>query len=290
MLGLTAAPAWAHAGGLSPTDARSTVTGVTPRQAGVTAVPVNNGTQIELRVPGQPVARVAVPVVRVDADTTARTWQVPVRTGTGTFVVRGRSEYVAGPSPWPWAGLMLALALPGYLLARSRWWRPGLAACIVAATAANLIHAVGSALAVSGQAFFWLFVGASGVGLVTWPLAVVAVVAAAMRRQFVAFAATLIGAMLVVAGFPDVDSFRRSQLPFAWPPDLDRLLVAVTLGLGAGLAIGGIAALHRHLVVDSPSAPDAEQSPEPEQSGEPEQVPSPRPQPARPPHADAGPA
>lgn len=258
LLGLTAAPAWAHAGGLNPTDARSTVTGFTPRQPGVTAVAVNNGTQLEVRVPGQPVARVAVPVVQVSADTKSRTWQVPVRTGAGAFVVRGRTEYVPGPNPWPWAGLMLVLAVPGYLFARSRWWRAGLAACIVAATAANLIHAVGSALAVSGQSFFWLFVGASGVGLVTWPLAVVAVVAAAMRRQFVAFAATLIGAMLVVAGFPDVDSFRRSQLPFAWPPNLDRLLVAVTLGVGLGLAIGGIAALHRHLVVDAQSEPESE--------------------------------
>jgi hypothetical protein len=264
LLGLTAAPAFAHAGGLNPSNSRSVVTGLTPRVSGISAVAVNNGTQVEVRAPSGVLARAAVPVVQVSADgPAARSWQVPVRTSEGAFVVLGKTEYVAGPSPWPWAALLVALAVPGYLFARSRWWRSGLAALVVVASAANLVHAVGATLAVSGQPFFWLFIGASGVGLVTWPLAVVAVVAAFMKRQFVAFAATLIGAMLVVAGFPDADSFRRSQLPFAWSPDLDRLLVALTLGIGVGLTIGGIAALHRHLVIETAPRPEADSSPHP---------------------------
>ena len=67
-------------------------------------------------------------------------------------------------------------------------------------------------------------------------LAVVLLLATATPAQA---HAGVVGAMLVVAGIPDFDSFRFSRLPFAGPGDLDRLLVALTLGGGLGLALGG---------------------------------------------------
>jgi hypothetical protein len=112
-------------------------------------------------------------------------------------------------------------------------------------TSAHVWHAVGSTLAVTGGSFVPLLLGASGVGLVAWPLTVVAVVAAVRRKPATAFVAAVIGAMLVVAGIPDFDSFRFSQLPFAGPADVDRLLVALTLGGGLGLAAGGFDYLRR---------------------------------------------
>jgi hypothetical protein len=141
-----------------------------------------------------------------------------------------------------WLLITAALAFGGYFLGRARAL---LAVGVVVVTAAHVWHAVGSTLAVTGGSFVPLLLGASGVGLVAWPLTVVAAVAAVRRKPATAFVAAVVGAMLVVAGIPDFDSFRFSQLPFAGPADVDRLLVALTLGGGLGLAAGGFDYLRR---------------------------------------------
>ncbi|WP_447006855.1 hypothetical protein ACRAKI_10465 [Saccharothrix isguenensis] len=232
-------PAQAHAGGLTPQDHLSRVTAIDPPLPGVTATMVNHGTQVEVRNGGATPITVADHVVAPgetyrfrDERTTAPQWELPL----GTSVIKGRVDTTPGPNPLCWLLLTAALALGGYFLGRGRAL---LAAGVVVVTAAHAWHAVGSALAVTGQSFAPLLIGASGVGLVAWPLAVVTVVAAVRRAPATAFVAAVVGAMLVVAGIPDFDSFRFSQLPFAGPGDLDRLLVALTLGGGLGLAAGG---------------------------------------------------
>ena len=259
-----AGPAGAHAGGLPPRDSRAVVTGIEPAVPGLAAQVVNNGTQLELRNTGA--VAVSVPADSVErqervvpAGATVRysdarvglteSWRVPLRTSSGTAAVVGRVEWPSRPSLVWWLLLTAGLAAGAYLVGRSRWWRPGLAATVVAVTAASIVHAVGSARAVSGQSFVPLLLGASGVGLVCWPLAVVVAVAAARHRPSTAFVAAIVGAALVVAGIPDFDSFRYAALPFAGPSTVDRLLVALTLGGGIGLATGGFAALRRGLVV-----------------------------------------
>ncbi|PSL53634.1 hypothetical protein B0I31_10881 [Saccharothrix carnea] len=254
LLAATATPAQAHAGGLTPQDHLSRVTGIDPPLPGVTAAMVDHGTRLEVRNGGtDPVAvggaddgtRVADHVIGPgetyrfrDERTTASRWEVPL----GTSVIKGRVDVTPGPNPLWWLLITLALALGGYVLGRRRAL---LAVGVVVVTAGHVWHAVGSTLAVTGQPFVPLLLGASGVGLVAWPLTVVAVVAAARRKPATAFVAAVVGAMLVVAGIPDFDSFRFSQLPFAGPADLDRLLVALTLGGGLGLAAGGFDYLRR---------------------------------------------
>ena len=245
LLVTTAVPAWAHAGGLTPQDHLSRVTAIDPPLPGVTAAMVNHGTQLEIRNGGTTTIAIADHVIGPggtyrfrDERTTAPQWEVPL----GTAVVKGRVDVTPGPNPLWWLLVTLALALGGYLLGRRREL---LAVGVVVVTAGHVWHAVGSTLAVTGQSFVPLLLGASGVGLVAWPLTVVAVVAAARRKPATAFVAAVVGAMLVVAGIPDFDSFRFSQLPFAGPADLDRLLVALTLGGGLGLAAGGFDYLRR---------------------------------------------
>ncbi len=245
LLVATAVPARAHAGGLAPQDHLSRVTAIDPPLPGVTAAMVNHGTQLEIRNGGDAPVAVADRVVRPgethrfrDERTTAPEWEVPL----GTSVIRGRVDVTPGPNPLWWLLVTLALALGGYFLGRRQAL---LAVGVVVVTAGHVWHAVGSTLAVTGQPFVPLLLGASGVGLVAWPLTVVAVVAAVRRRPATAFVAAVVGAMLVVAGIPDLDSFRFSQLPFAGPADVDRLLVALTLGGGLGLAAGGFDYLRR---------------------------------------------
>ncbi|WP_158843777.1 hypothetical protein [Saccharothrix deserti] len=245
LLVTTATPARAHAGGLTPQDHLSRVTGIEPPLPGVTAAMVNHGTEVEIRNGGATPITVADHVVAPgetylfrDERTTAPRWEVPL----GTSVIKGRVDTTPGPNPLWWLLITAAFALGGYLLGR----RQALPAVgVVVVTAAHVWHAVGSTLAVTGRPFVPLLIGASGVGLVAWPLTAVAVVAAVRRRPATAFVAAVVGAMLVVAGIPDVDSFRFSQLPFAGPGDLDRLLVALTLGGGLGLAAGGFDYMRR---------------------------------------------
>lgn len=245
LLVATATPAHAHAGGLTPQDHLSRVTAIEPPLPGVTATMVNHGTQLEIRNAG------AVPVTVADHEvapgetyryrderTTAPRWEVPL----GTSVITGRVDTTPGPNPLWWLLITAALALGAYFLGRTRAL---LAGGVVVVTAAHVWHAVGSTLAVTGGSFVPLLLGASGVGLVAWPLAAVAVVTAVRRKPATAFVAAVVGAMLVVAGVPDFDSFRFSQLPFAGPGDLDRLLVALTLGGGLGLAVGGFDYMRR---------------------------------------------
>jgi hypothetical protein len=66
------------------------------------------------------------------------------------------------------------------------------------------------------------------------------------QRRCDGFIAAVVGGLLVVTGFADFANFGYSQLPFAWPADLDRLLVALTLGGGIGLAFGGWVAMRRN--------------------------------------------
>ena len=241
----TATPARAHAGGLAPQDHLSRVTAIEPPLPGVTASMVNHGTQLEIRNGGATPVSVDDHVVAPgetyryrDERTTAPEWEVPL----GPAVIKGRVDVTPGPNPLWWLLLTVALALGGYFLGRRQAL---LAVGVMVVTGAHVWHAVGSTLAVTGQSFVPLLVGASGVGLVAWPLAVVAVVAALRRRPATAFLAAVVGAMLVVAGIPDFDSFRFSQLPFAGSGDLDRLLVALTLGGGLGLAAGGFDNMRR---------------------------------------------
>ncbi|WP_433271742.1 hypothetical protein ACQPZF_13550 [Actinosynnema sp. CS-041913] len=243
----TAAPAHAHAGGLTPQDHLSRVTGIEPPLPGVAARMVNHGTQLEIRNDGPEPVAVAGHVVAPgevwrfrDERTTAPTWEVPL----GTAVVRGRVDATPGPNPLWWLLVTLALAAGGRFLGRSKAL---LAGGVVVVTVAHILHAVGSTLAVTGGSFVPLMVGAGGVGLVCWPLAGVAVGAAVRRKPAAAFIAAVVGAMLVVAGIPDFDSFRFSHLPFAGPADVDRLLVALTLGGGLGLAAGGFAFMRKEM-------------------------------------------
>ncbi|MFJ6673059.1 hypothetical protein ACIQMJ_18270 [Actinosynnema sp. NPDC091369] len=246
----TAGPAQAHAGGLTPQDHLSRVTGIDPPLPGVTATMVNHGTELEIHNGGSapvtvggadPTGHVIAPGETYrfrDERTTSSRWEIPL----GTSAVKGRVDVIPGPNPLWWLLITLALAVGGYFLGRRRVL---LALGVVVVTAGHVWHAVGSTLVVTGQPFVPLLLGASGVGLVAWPLTVVAAVAAVRRRPATAFVAAVVGAMLVVAGIPDFDSFRFSQLPFAGPADVDRLLVALTLGGGLGLAAGGFDYLRR---------------------------------------------
>lgn len=237
--------AHAHAGGLTPQNHLSAVTTVEPPLAGVEVRMINHGTQLEVRNDGTTPLTIADRTVRPgetarfrDERTTADAWQIQL----GDSVVRGHTTRYHSPNLVAWLLLTVVLATTGLFLGRGLAW---LALGTVLVTAANVVHALGSTMVVTGGSFLPLFIGASGVGLVCWPLAVLCAGAAVTRKPATAFVAAIVGAMLVVAGIPDFDSFRFAQLPFAGSADLDRALVAITLGGGLALAVGGFSWMRR---------------------------------------------
>jgi hypothetical protein len=167
-------------------------------------------------------------------------WQVPLRQGERTMVVRGDITWVPGPSPWPWV-LAAVAVFAGALAAAGGYRRPRvLAAVAVAAVAADAVHTVGALLAstaplsaelygsvtsaagwfVAGLAAFRLWRGRADTGLVYLLLA---------------------GVFLTLAGaLPDLSALARSQVPSGFGPVTTRAAITLTLGLGAAMVAAGI--------------------------------------------------
>jgi hypothetical protein len=76
-----------------------------------------------------------------------RTWEVPLRQGDRTMVVRGDITWVPGPAPWPW--LLAAVGLFAAALAGAGGYqRPRVLAVVaLAAVAADMVHTAGALLA-----------------------------------------------------------------------------------------------------------------------------------------------
>jgi hypothetical protein len=178
-----------------------------------------------------------------------REWTVHLLAGTQPVVVAGTLTWFSGPSPWPWvvaAGLLLVVCL---LAARSRWWAGLLGAAVTLLVATDIIHAVGTGLAVAGSAFQQaLMVLATGYySIVAWALGVIALRLLARRSIDGLFAATFTALVIgAFGGVADATTLARSQVPFGLPVVLARVAVTVAIGVGLGLAVGSVMAFRRN--------------------------------------------
>jgi hypothetical protein len=178
-----------------------------------------------------------------------REWTLHLVVGTQPVVVRGTLTWVPGPTPWPWAAAALVLVVGCVLAGRSRRWAGLLAAAAALLVAADVIHAVGTGLAVAGSAFQQaVMVLATGYySIVAWVLGVIAVRLLVRRNIDGLFAATF-AALVITAfgGFADATTLARSQVPFGLPVVLARAAVTVAIGAGLGLALGSVVAFRRN--------------------------------------------
>ena len=172
--------------------------------------------------------------------------------------VQGVLTWTPPPSPWLVWPLYLATALLGAaagLLARTA--RP-LGGLMLVGAAAALWHAGATpvpALSVSSHT------GAILAALL--PALTAALVAGlgfrAARRGRGAMAglfAVVLGWLLLVQGLPDVDVLWSANVLTNGPEAVGRIAVALLLALGAGLMVGGIAAVRRFREVAVPGARD----------------------------------
>jgi hypothetical protein len=163
--------------------------------------------------------------------------------GSSRIEVKGDYTWVPGPGPFPWLVLAAALAAVAILVAVTRSWRV-LAVATGLVVAFDFGHAVAVAGSWSGGPVFrvaQLFEGSS-YQIPGWILGALAVRLLSRGRPRGRQAAACAGASAVLfTGLLDFQVLARSQGPFAGPVALDRLCVAVCLGLGLGVVAGALA-------------------------------------------------
>ncbi|MFC7528309.1 hypothetical protein [Actinoplanes sp. GCM10030250] len=267
-LAATAAPAAAHAGGLTATDSRGSVVSISPATPGLEIVAIEDGARLRLRngttgpITVSAGGGAATPAVIAAGDDL--TWIDERATPDGRRVAAGRTVewtipldangipvtvtgVLTGENP-PLAPLWwVASALTGVVLIllarRLRRADLLLAAAGTIAAAASITHVAGSTLAVESAPLAGTFLSAAGVNLLAWPLLIGGAITAIRGRAAGVLAVCAGAALTAVFVLPDVTSFHRPVLPFAGPALLERILVVLALGLGAGVAIAGAGVL-----------------------------------------------
>jgi hypothetical protein len=263
-----ASPAAAHAGGLTATNARSTVVSVTPATAGLVVEAIEDGARLRLRngtafpvaVPaggGAATPAVVAPggeVTWIDTRSTPdgravgpgerQAWSLGLDVGGNPVTVAGELVGERPPASLPWWVAVVVTAVGVPVMSR-RLRRPDLAltAAGLAAMAASVVHVIGSTLAVESAPLLGTFLSACGINLLNWPLIVGGAVAVLRGRPAGLLAVCAGAALTAVFVLPDVTSLHRAVLPFAGPPVVERILVVLTLGAGIGVAVAGAAAL-----------------------------------------------
>ncbi|MEV6342715.1 hypothetical protein [Actinoplanes sp. NPDC051851] len=249
----SAAPASAHAGGLVATDARSEVVAVTPAVPGLTVRTIEDGARVRLvnhtgavvtapagavRPGGELIwveSRVSPVGRRTDGD-----WSFTLDANGTLVTVTGVFVAEEPPAPLPW-WLAAVAAAAGILLLARRIKRGDLLLCAAGTVAAvaSIVHVTGSTMAVASAPPAGTFLSAAGINLLNWPLILGGVIAVWRGRPAGVLAVCAGAALTAVFVLPDVTSFHRAVLPFAGPAVVERVLVVLALGLGAGVAVAG---------------------------------------------------
>jgi hypothetical protein len=181
-------------------------------------------------------------------------WQVPLRQGDRTMVVRGDITWVPGPSPWPWA-LAAVAVFAGALVAAGGYRRPRVLAVVaVAAVAADVVHTAGALLgspAPLSAELYGSLTSAAG-----WVVAGLAAYRLSRGRSESGLIYLLLGGVfLTLAGaMPDLSALARSQLPSGFGPLVTRAAITLTLGLGAAMVVAGAAGFWSPRRSDVPTA------------------------------------
>jgi hypothetical protein len=182
-------------------------------------------------------ARIAAPPASRPA---AMSWTLPLVVDGQQVVVAGTTDRVLPPSPWPW---LAGLVLIGIAVAALGWtqdWHRPMAIAIAAGIGAFVLHVLGTGFAPqqNGPVFGWV-----GVGLVAgFSLLIGAVAARSTLRRSPSAPDRLVtvGAMVLILAATDITVLWNSQLPFAGPAALDRVLTVLAYAVALGLIVAGV--------------------------------------------------
>ena len=267
----------AHAPGLTTAQSEPRVVGLDPAVPGLAVTVVefgarlrlDNGTTGTVVVEQPPGSVVALPTVApggtaywADPRIVALArqpapaegvigWQIPLMlNGAERVIVRGEQVWPEPPPAGLWWALTLAAALVAalpVLVARGRrFGLVWLAVATLVVVAAHVTHIAGSAAVAEGQPYLLVLLAAAGFGLAGWPVGIIGAVLTLRGSPTGPLLCCVTGGLLaLVAASTDVFSFHDAVIPFAWGADLDRLLIAVVVGGGLGVAAAGMVTLRR---------------------------------------------
>jgi hypothetical protein len=198
------------------------------------------------------------PVVAADPGRshTVFDWRVPLRYGDTDAEIDGVLTWSPPPSPWlvwPLYAATALLAAAAGLLARTA--RP-LGALLPVGAAAALWHAGATPVpAVSVSSHTGAIVAALLPALTATLVAAIGFRASRRGRGVMTgLFAVVLGWLMLVQGLPDVDVLWSANVLTNGPQVVGRVAVALLLSLGAGLVVGGVAAVRRFHEVAVPEA------------------------------------
>lgn len=172
-------------------------------------------------------------------------WTVTMARGATPVSARGYYVWVPGPSAFPWLIVVLTLLSATLAAALSRSWR-WLAALTAVVAAVDFAHAVMVAWFWTGNSVFKvaeLFDGSS-YQIPGWILGIAATWLLWRHQALGRKLAVVVGASAVIfTGTFDAAVLDRPFAPFDGSILLNRICVAVCLGIGAGVVVGCIALL-----------------------------------------------
>ena len=170
-------------------------------------------------------------------------WSVPMRHGTQDIAAKGDLVWEPGPSPLPWFALIAASLAVVVVLGRRPGWAASLAMVTAVLLAVDAFHVLGLGLANAGELGSRLTksITQSPFQPLAWAVGILAIVWLRRGRTDGLSLAAVAGLQIAfLGGVADLGNLSRSEVPFGFAADLARLAVALSVGLGFGLALAAV--------------------------------------------------
>jgi hypothetical protein len=178
-----------------------------------------------------------------------REWTVTLAYGEAAtpIVATGTLDWVPGPSPWPWFALAALLVAAVVALAFRRAPHRPLAAVMGLFLGAYVLHGVGVMLTVAGSLPQKLSILLGAESFLVWLFAIGIAGLLARRQTWAAWPAAGLGLVVAVQVYRgDAAVWWSSSAPTVLPSTVNRLMVALVVGLGAGFVAALPVLLRRH--------------------------------------------